>query len=105
MLRKFQTQDKFPTGFTVFSIASGISRLQFYDLFSTVLPHPPAGNAKTHRNNCINFITRALHEPCISIFQRIENRVNLRREHMTMDMQDIFGAIIALTALARLIFV
>jgi hypothetical protein len=38
-------------------------------------------------------------------FQRIENRINLRREHMTMDMQDIFGAIIALTALSRLIFV
>jgi hypothetical protein len=32
------------------------------------------------------------------------NRINFTREHMTMDMQDILGAIIALTALARLIF-
>jgi hypothetical protein len=31
--------------------------------------------------------------------------INLRREHMTMDMLDILGALIALTALARLIFV
>jgi hypothetical protein len=32
-------------------------------------------------------------------------RINLPREHMTMDMLDILGALIALTALARLIFV
>jgi hypothetical protein len=31
--------------------------------------------------------------------------INLPREHMTMDMLDILGALIALTALARLIFV
>jgi hypothetical protein len=33
------------------------------------------------------------------------NRINFPSEHMTMDMLDILGAIIALTALARLIFV
>jgi len=33
------------------------------------------------------------------------NRINFSREHVTMDMLDILGAIIALTALARLIFV
>jgi hypothetical protein len=35
----------------------------------------------------------------------LSQTINLRREHMTMDMLDILGALIALTALARLIFV
>jgi len=37
--------------------------------------------------------------------ENLSNRINFLREHMTMDIQDILGAIIALTALARLIFV
>jgi hypothetical protein len=37
--------------------------------------------------------------------ENIVNRINSAREHMTMDMLDILGALIALTALARLIFV
>jgi hypothetical protein len=47
----------------------------------------------------------ALHEYCNQLAENRANRINFSREHTNMDMLDILGAIIALTALARLIFV
>ena len=105
MLRKFQTRANLSTGFSVFSTVRGISRPQFYNPFSTVFLHAPAVNNITILNHCINFIVRALHGSCNPPYaEHRAKRINFSREHMTMDMLDIIGAIIALTALARLIF-
>jgi hypothetical protein len=106
MLLKFQTRDTFPTGFTVFSAISGISRPQFYNPFSTVSTPPASLPWHNKLKSFYKFfspcIARILH---YSFSEHRANRINFPREHMTMDMLDILGALIALTALARLIFV